>query len=380
MLQKRCPRSPVHPPALATAVLAAILAGGTRMPAAYAQGTTPAPAPTTAAAAPWPKSDLNDTWKGTTLDPKWNVTLVGDAQANASDSSVKLDGGLLHLMVNSSDTFNGGDNGIYLWQPANGDFQVTLEIHNVTFTADAAKIGIMVRSSLSQYSPNAFSLAMPKGGNLQLRQPTAKIGTADTGPSSGCPGANCVPWGDATMEDPNRPVILQRLTRMGDTFTEQRSYDMGKTWGGVHQGTLTGQDTGTVKLGDDVLVGIWYTTNNSAGGAGEAVLGPISFTQMATRPTGSGLLAATAVDANSQPVADVGLTLNSGTTMLGTTLGMDDSSNPIASDTASFFLKPGMYTLQAAENDTYNAGAPVPLEIKAAGDVQELKVPVGKAK
>jgi hypothetical protein len=282
--------------------------------------------------------------------------------------------------VNSSDTFSGGDNGIYLWQPVNGDFQVTLEIHNESFTNNAAKVGVMVRSSLSRFSPNAFSQAMPKGGNLQLRQPTATIGTTDTGPSSGCPGANCVPWGDATKEDPNRPIILQRLIRMGDTFTEQRSYDKGKTWGGVHQGTLTGQDTGTVKLGDDVILGIWYTTNNSAGGAGEAILGPISFTQMATRPTGSGLLAATVVDANGSPVAGVGLTLNSGSTMLGTTLGKDSTSKLIASDTASFFLTPGMYAIQAAENAAYQAGAPVPLEIKAAGDVQELKVTIGKAK
>jgi hypothetical protein len=366
-----------HRPVLAAAVLAVILAPGTRNPAAHAQGTTPAPAP---AAAPWPKSDLSDNWKGTQLDPKWHVTLVGDAQAYAGDSSVKLDNGLLHLRVNSSDTWVGGDNGIYLWQPANGDFQVTLEIHNVSFTNNAAKVGIMVRSSLSRYSANAFSQAMPKGGNLQLRQPDAVINNNDTGPSSGCPGANCVPWGDATKEDPNRPVILQRLTRMGDTFTVQRSYDMGKTWGGVHQGTLTGQDTGTVKLGDDVIVGIWYTTNNSAAGPGEATLGPISFAQMATRPTGNGLLAVTAVDVNAKPVADVGLILSGGSTMLGTTLGQDSKSNPIASNTASFFLKPGMYAIQAAENKTHQAGDPVPLEIKNAGDVQELKVTIGKAK
>jgi len=360
------------PSGWAWAVVAASLALGLGVRVAYSQGTDPV-------TAPWPNSNLSDDWKGTNLDPKWHVTLVGDAQADPSVTPVKVDNGLLHLMVDSGETWYGGDSGIYLWQPANGDFQVTLEIHNVSFTSDAAKIGIMVRSSLSRFSPNAYSQAMPKGGNLQIRQPDAVIGTTDTGPGSGCPGDDCLKWGDETAEDPNRPVILQRLTRVGDTFTTDRSYDMGKTWGGVHQGALTGQDTATVKLGDDVLVGIWYTTTAS-GTLGEAVLGPVSFKQIATRPTGNGLLAAMAVDANGKPVADVGLSLNNGTTLVGTTLGEDEGSNPIASNTASFFMQPGKYTLQAAENDTYSAGTPVPVEIKAAGDVQDLKVQVGKAK
>jgi hypothetical protein len=120
---------------------------------------------------------------------------------------------------------------------------------------------------------------------------------------------------------------------------------------------------------------------HDVGTVGEAVVGPISFTQGATRPAGTGLLAATAVDANGKPVEGVGLTLiaANGKDRLGTTVGMDTNSSPIASDTASFFLKPGMDLVQAAENDTYNAGAPVPLEIKNAGEVQELKVPIGKA-
>src|SRR5438093_281628 len=108
-------------PARAAAVLAVVLGAGLRMPAAHAQDTTPA-------AVPWPNSNLSDDWKGTQLDPKWHVTLVGDAQADPSDTPVKVDNGLLRLMVDSGETFNGGDSGIYLWQPANGDFQVTLEI------------------------------------------------------------------------------------------------------------------------------------------------------------------------------------------------------------------------------------------------------------
>lgn len=47
-----------------------------------------------------------------------------------------------------------------------------------------------------------------------------------------------------------------------------------------------------------------------------------------------------------------------------------DSAN---SNTASFFLKLGRYTVQTAETDTHKAGDPVPFEIKT-GQVVDLKV------
>lgn len=358
--------------ALAGVVFTIAFALGPGQKMARAAGNTPAPA-----AAAWPNSNLNDDWKGATLDPKWHVTALGDAQEQ--DSSVKLDKGLLHLMAAGSDTWVGGDNNLYVWQPVNGDFQVTLELHSIAFTNQAAKCGIMVRSSLSKFSPNVFCQAMPKGGDLQVRLASATIGDSDTGPGSGCPGDMCNPWGDPNNDDPNRPVIQIRLTRTGDVFKAERSDDGGKTWAGEHSGSRAGQDTATNALGDDVLVGIAYDSHDAAT-VGEAVVGPITFTQMAQRPSGNGLLAATAVDANGMPVENVGLILNSGSTMVATTIGQDSSSNAIASDTASFFLKPGKYTIQAGENDTYQAGTPVPLEIKAAGEVQTLKIPIGKSK
>lgn len=356
---------------LAAAAAAAALLTGLTAGAAGAQGTAPAPA-----ASPCP---LTDDWKAATLDPSWHVTVLGDAQEQ--DSSLKPDNGLLHLMAAGSDTWVGGDNNLYLWKPMNGDFQVVVEIHSIAFTNQAAKLGIMVRSSLSKYSPNVFCQAMPKGGDLQVRSADATIGDNDTGPGSGCPGDNCVAWGDPNNDDPNRPVILQRLTRRGDMFMAERSYDMGKTWGGLHTGSLAAQDIQMAHLPDDVLVGIAYDSHD-VGTVGEAVAGPISCTQLATRPTGNGLAAATAVDASGKPVEDVGVVLlaANGTDRLGTTVGMDSSDSPIGSDTASFFLLPGKYMVQAAENDTYAAGAPVPFEIKAAGDIVDVKVPVGKAK
>jgi hypothetical protein len=344
---------------LAASVLAVVLVGGLKIRAFSAGSTTPAPVP---AASP-----LNDTWKGTTLDPNWHVTILGDAQDQ--EHSIKLDNGLLRLTAGGSDIFGKSDNGMYIWQPANGDFQVTLEMHNIAFTSASAKCGIMVRASLDTTSRYAAEFSMPWGGFLESRLTPA----AAPPNGSGCPGPECVAWGDPNAEDPSRPVILLRLTRKGDVFMAERSADGGKTWGHLRTGSLQGRDTIAVKLGDDVLVGIAYTSRNSSQ-TGEAVVGPITFTQLATRPTGNGLLAATATDASGQPVAEVGLIVKSGSDKLGTSVGA-----AITSNTASFFLKPGTYTVEAAETGTYKAGTPVPFEIKF-GQVQELKVKVGDKK
>jgi hypothetical protein len=213
----------------AGAIVALALLGGVGIRTAYTQGTTP------------PASPLSDDWKGDKLDTtRWHVTVMGDAQDQ--ENSYTVQNGLLHLKAGGSDIWGNGDNGLYLWQPANGDFQVTLEIHNIQRTDASAKVGVMVRTSLDKFSPNVFMQAMPKGGNMQVRQPGVDISGDDTGPGSSCPGDECVKWGDPDNEDPNRPVILQRLTRTGKSFKAERSYDGGKTWGGLHSGSLATQD------------------------------------------------------------------------------------------------------------------------------------------
>jgi hypothetical protein len=102
----------------------------------------------------------------------------------------------------------------------------------------------------------------------------------------------------------------------------------------------------------------------------EAVLGPFQYTQLATRPTQNGLLAATAVDANGKPVADTYLVVRKGNDIVGTT-----QTDPGLSNTGSFFLAPGSYTVTAA-SDVLNNGTPVPVEIKT-GEVTEIKAVVG---
>lgn len=310
---------------------------------------------------------LSDKWTGDRLDPKWNVTVLGDAQD--MEHEVKVANGQLTIRAAGSDMWGDNDNGIFIWQPANGDFQVTLELRGLQRTDDSAKVGIMVRSSLDIQAVNSFLQVMPKGGALQNR---FEFG-GSSGPGSGCPGADCNPWGDPSEGDlGNQPTILQRLTRVGNQITGERSYDGGQTWVGLRKGSLAVRDKATIELPDDVLVGIAMTSHN-AGEVGEAWVGPITFTQTATRPTENGLVAATAVDANGVPVYGAGLVIKKGSDVLLNSVGETWVSN-----TTSAFLPPGAYTIEATESDTHAAGAPVPFTIETGKSVV-LKVPVGKA-
>jgi hypothetical protein len=309
-----------------------------------------------------------DTFKGDKLDPKWNVTVLGNAQEQ--ENSVKVENGAVRIMVGGTDIWEDNDNGMFIWQPANGDFQVTLEIRGLKRTDASAKLGIMVRKSLDVADINIFTQVMPKGGTMQAR---TEYGGA-SGPGSGCPGDECNPFGDPDEGDlGNQPTILQRLTRTGNMFKTDRSYDGGKTWVGLHTGSRAAQDEAEVVMPDDVLVGIAMTSHNGSD-VGEGVFGPISYVQNATRPTDNGMVAATATDANGAPVLGVGLVIKKGSDVVGSSIGENVTSN-----TTSAFLKPGTYTIEAPESDTYAAGAPVPFEVQT-GKTVVLKVPVGKAK
>jgi hypothetical protein len=330
-------------------VLALALAGGMSLHAGYAQS-----------------SRLDDAWLGDKLDPKWRVTVLGDAQNQ--ESSVKVESGALRIRAAGSDIWDARDNGIFVWQPINGDFEVLLEMRGLRRTDPSAKVGIMVRTSLDVSSPNVFLHGMPTGGALQSR---AEPG-GSTGPGSDCPGENCNPWGDPNTSDlGNMPTILQRLTRKGNVFTAERSYDGGRTWVGLRKGPSADRDRAEVKLPDDVLVGIAMTSRNPSE-VGEALLGPNYFGHIAFRYTDNGLVVGTATGANGKPVPGVGLIVKRGSETVGSSTGS-------MSNTASFFLKPGQYTIQTAETDGYAAGAPVSFEIKT-GEVVDLKVPAGKPK
>jgi hypothetical protein len=310
-------------------------------------------------------AEKSDDWKGATLDPKWHLTVMGDAQENPH--TVRLDKGTLHITAGGSDIWNDNDNGLFLWQWANGDFRAVIEIRSIEQISESSTAGLMVRTSTNRHAPRVYMRAMPKGTHLEARTALGEM----AGPLSDEAGR--LPWGDGSG---NGPTMQMRLTRTGKQFKSERSFDGGKTWERLHDADHPDADTLEVPMPDDVLIGIMVgavneTVDTSA--ATEAVLGPYQFTQSETRAPEKGLLAATAVDGNSKPVAETYLVVRSGSDIVGTT-----KTDVGPSNTGSFFLPAGKYTVTAL-GDGYNEGKPESFEIKA-GQTVEIRAALGAKK
>ena len=346
-----------RPARLASAVLAIWVMGSMGLRAARADTFTP----------------QSDAWKGTTLDlSKWHPTLLGDAQTQ--DNGIAVNDGSIKITAGGFDIWNDYDNQMFLWQPANGDFQAIIEVRTLKMVSGSTTCGVMVRSSTDLHSPNVYAKTMIVGTHLQFR---ANVGDQE-GPSSGTAGR--LPWGNG---DGTGPTMQLRLTRVGDMFTSARSFDGGTTWERLHDANNPDTDTVQVSLPDDVLVGVAVSAVNGDAGntdSTEAVLGPFTFTQTAaqTRPTTNGLVAVTAVDSKNVPVPDAFLIVKDST---GKVVGSTTNTVTVTptSNTGSFFLPPGMYTVETGDTTTYAASVPLVFEVKT-GITQEIPVPVGKAK
>jgi hypothetical protein len=341
---------------VAAAVVSVSLLSGTRLRCAVADTFTP----------------QGDDWKGAALDlTKWHFTVMGDAQL--SEHSAEIKDGALHIIAGGSDIWGDNDNGVFLWQPVNGDFEATLEVRSVKMIGGTTPIGIMVRSSTDVHSPEAMVKAVPVGTHIHHRD----TASGDTGPGTSSSGS--LPWGDGSG---NGPTILLRLTRTGNKLVASRSDDGGKTFGTLHDSDNADKDTVEIDFPDDVLVGIAscavFDPTSEEKPTTEAVVGPFTITQTATRPTDKGLISVTAVDDKGEPAPGALLIVKDKD---GAQVGItkDDNATVTTSDTGSFFLPPGTYTVEAGETDKNAAGVPVPFEIKTA-QTQELKVTVGKAK
>jgi hypothetical protein len=310
-------------------------------------------------------AEKSDDWKGTTLDPKWHTTVMGDAQENRH--AVRIENGKLRITAGGSDIWNDNDNGLFLWQWANGDFQAVIEIRSIEQISESSTVGLMVRASTDRHAPRVYMRAMPKGTHIEARTAIGEM----AGPLSDESGR--LPWGDGTG---NGPTMQMRLTRTGKQFKSERSFDGGKTWERLHDADHPDADTVEAQMPDDVLIGIMVgavneTVDHSA--SAEALLGSFQFTQTATRATEKGLLSATAVDANGEPAADTYLVARSSSDTVGST-----KTDVGPSNTGSFFLPAGKYTVTAM-SDGYNEGKPESIEIKA-GQAVEIRAARGAKK
>jgi hypothetical protein len=312
-------------------------------------------------------AEKSDNWKGATLDPKWHITVMGDAQDDAH--AVRIDNGTLRITAGGSDIWNDNDNGLFLWQWANGDFRAVIEIRSIEEISEASSVGIMVRASTDHHAPRVYMRAMSKGTHIEAR---SAIG-AKAGPLSHDVGL--LPWGDGSGKG---PTLQMWLTRTGKQFKAERSLDGGKTWGSLHDADHPDADSVEVQMPNDVLIGIMVGAVNEmvdSGASTTAVLGPFQFTQTTTRPTENGLLVASAVNHKGEPApfTSTYLVVRTGSQVIGSTKTEAGPSN-----TGSFFLPAGTYTVTAI-GDYYDEGKPESVELKA-GQVVEIKAKVGARK
>jgi len=343
---------------LAVATMAVLMMGGAGLRSAGADTFAP----------------QGDDWKGAALDSsRWHFTVLGDAQQSPHSAEIK--DGALKLVAGGSDIWGDNDNGVFLWQPANGDFQATLEVRSVKKIGGTTPIGIMVRSSTDVHSPELTLKAVPNGTHIHHRDEAG----GDTGPGTGASGA--LPWGSG---DGNGPTILLRLTRTGNTFVGARSDDGGKTWGTLHNADNLDKDTVEVAFPDDVLVGIAtcavFDPTSDEKPTTEAITGPFTLTQTAsqTRPTDKGLIVLTAVNDKGEPAAGAYLVVKDKDGKEVGNTKIDNATVP-TSNTGSFFLSPGTYTVEAGETDLTKASSPMSITVETA-KVKDLNVLVGTAK
>jgi regulation of enolase protein 1 (concanavalin A-like superfamily) len=126
----------------------------------------------------------------------------------------------------------------YVYQPLNGNGQITARVTGIDFTDEWAKAGVMIRETLTPGSRHA-SMFLTAGNGLafQRRMTTSGISDHTTG------GAGSAPY-------------WVRLVRSGNQISAYRSTN-GSTW--VQVGT-----TISVNMSANVFIGFAVTSHNNS--------------------------------------------------------------------------------------------------------------------
>ena len=158
-------------------------------------------------------------WSGTNIG---NPTLTGSASHS---------GGVFTLEGGGADIWGPSDQLYYAYRQVSGDFDVTARVTSVENTHRWAKVGLMIRGSLSANAVHASMYVTPGMGYSFQRRPVAGQDSVSTpGPAGTAPG-----W--------------VKLERRGTTITAYSSTD-GSTWTTVGTQTLTLPSSFYVGLAD----------------------------------------------------------------------------------------------------------------------------------
>jgi uncharacterized repeat protein (TIGR03806 family) len=169
-----------------------------------------------------------------TLPPPWGNT---DAGFVGIPGDASYSGGSFTLVGSGDDIWNNADAFHYVYQPLNGDGQITARVVAVQNTDPWAKAGVMIRETLAAGSAHAMMVVTPGNGTaFQRRTATDGFSEHTAGPAATAP-------------------YWVRLNRAGETLTGSVS-DNGTAWTPV--GSVD------IAMSSQVYVGLAVTAHNNS--------------------------------------------------------------------------------------------------------------------
>lgn len=245
---------------------------------------------------------------GQVVPAPWTSADIGNPKLSGSAS---YSNGVFDIDAAGADVWGTKDEFHFVYQQISGDVDVRLRVDSITRVQDASRAGIMIRGSLSNDAPHAYSFVTAGSGVNFFSRKAQGATTAWTGG----PQLNAPTW--------------VRLVRTGTTLTAYSSAD-GTTW--------TAYASDTIALGANAYVGI--AVNSRAKGKRTNV-------KVSNVSVSGGSSTTPPPDSNNPPPP----TPPAGQLPAGQTAA--DIGSPAIAGSTSY--SSGKYTIKAAGNDIWQA-------------------------
>jgi len=176
------------------------------------------------------------TYFGTTVDTFTPADIggpspVGSTSTVTANQDYDVTGG-------GSDVWNRNDQLQFAYRPVSGDFDISVQVTGIDFTASNPLVGLMARATTYDNSPNVYMRTNGGSGSFRFANRSTVGGTTS-----------------ATGSTPSSPTTWLRLQRVGDTFYGYVSTD-GVNWGSPY-------GSATIAMGQTVLVGMAVSSKST---------------------------------------------------------------------------------------------------------------------
>ncbi|NJM16326.1 MAG: hypothetical protein HC896_13965 [Bacteroidales bacterium] len=170
---------------------------------------------------------------GSGLPSPWASTDIG---AVSAEGSAAYGNGTFTVQGSGSDIWNSSDQFHFVYQPLNGNGEITALVNSIGNTNSWAKAGVMMRESSDANSKHAMTVITAGNGvSTQYRSSTGGNSGSVSGGSASAP-------------------IWVRLNRNGSTFTGYQSGN-GSAWTQIANTNIA--------MGTNILVGLCVTSHNN---------------------------------------------------------------------------------------------------------------------